>query len=125
MPGQSRRPGPQPTTSTPRSPWPKLAGDEPARVARLSRVSAADQGEVEQLAADDRKFFTQTIAANQGTFTARDWALFLSVAGIWGSSFLFIVFGLEALQPGVVTLLRVGAGAAALALVPRQRVAIE
>ena len=33
---------------------------------------------------DDRKFFTPTTAANQGTFTARDWALFLSVAGHLG-----------------------------------------
>ncbi len=74
---------------------------------------------------DDRKLFVPTTAANQGTFTARDWALFLSVAGIWGSSFLFIAVGLEAMQPGLVTLLRVGSGAAALALAPRPRVAIE
>ena len=70
---------------------------------------------------DERRLFTATTAANQGTFTGRDWALFLSVAAIWGSSFLFIAVGLESLEPGLVTLLRVGSGAAALALVPRQR----
>jgi drug/metabolite transporter (DMT)-like permease len=88
-------------------------------------VPTVDQGDVGDRALDDRKFFTPTTAANDGTFTVRDWTLFLSVAGIWGSSFLFIAVGLESLQPGLVTLLRVGSGAAALALVPRSRVPIE
>jgi drug/metabolite transporter (DMT)-like permease len=91
----------------------------------LTRVSTVEQGNVGERAAEERKFFNPATAANEGTFTARDWALFLSVAGIWGSSFLFIAVGLEALQPGLVTLLRVGSGALALAFVPRQRVAIE
>lgn len=43
-----------------------------------------------------------------------DWALFLSVAMIWGSSFLLIDLGLDDLTPGAVTLLRVGLGAATL-----------
>lgn len=51
-------------------------------------------------------------------FGPRDWALFLAVSLIWGSSFLLIDIGLDALEPGVVTLLRVGLGAAALALLP-------
>jgi drug/metabolite transporter (DMT)-like permease len=88
-------------------------------------MSTLNEGTVDERAPEDRRFFTPTTAANQGTFTARDWALFLSVAGIWGSSFLFIAVGLESLQPGLVTLLRVGSGALALALVPRARVAIE
>ena len=46
----------------------------------------------------------------------------MSVSGIWGASFLFIDIGLDAMPPGLITLLRVGLGAAALALVPRQRV---
>ena len=56
-------------------------------------------------------------------FTSHDWALFVSVSCIWGASFLFIDIGLDAMPPGLITLLRVGLGAAALALVPRQRVA--
>jgi drug/metabolite transporter (DMT)-like permease len=94
----------------------------------LTDVSIVDEGELGHDGVDrvgQRRFFTPTTAANEGTFTARDWVLFLSVAGIWGSSFLFIAVGLESLQPGLVTLLRVGSGALALALVPRPRRAIE
>lgn len=52
---------------------------------------------------------------------ATDWALFVSLALIWGSSFLFIAIGLDAFHPGLVTLLRVGLGAGFLALIPRTR----
>jgi drug/metabolite transporter (DMT)-like permease len=54
-------------------------------------------------------------------FTSQDWGLFLAVAGIWGSSFLFIDIGLDALPPGVITLMRVGLGALALAALPLPR----
>ena len=54
-------------------------------------------------------------------FTSTDWGLFLSVAVIWGASFLFIDIGLDALPPGVITLLRVGLGAVALAVLPLPR----
>lgn len=54
-------------------------------------------------------------------FTPTDWALFGAVAGIWGSSFLFIDIGLDSLPPGVITLLRVGLGALALAVLPLPR----
>jgi drug/metabolite transporter (DMT)-like permease len=47
--------------------------------------------------------------------------LFLSVAVIWGASFLFIDIGLDALPPGVITLMRVGLGALALAVLPLPR----
>lgn len=72
----------------------------------------------------DRKLFEASTAANDEQFTATDWLLFLSVAGIWGASFLFIAVGLESLPPGVITLLRVGLGAAALAVLPRRRIAV-
>lgn len=52
---------------------------------------------------------------------ATDWGLFVSLALIWGSSFLFIAIGLDAFHPGLVTLLRVGLGAGFLALIPRTR----
>jgi len=49
------------------------------------------------------------------------------VAIIWGASFLFIDIGLDALPPGVITLMRVGLGAVALAVLPlpRQHVRIR
>ena len=54
-------------------------------------------------------------------FTSADWGLFVSVAVIWGASFLFIDIGLDALPPGVITLMRVGLGAFALAVLPLPR----
>ena len=65
------------------------------------------------------RLFQQSTAANEGTFTGQDWALFVAVAGIWGSSFLLIDIGLDALPPGLITLIRVGSGAAALWALPR------
>ncbi len=53
-------------------------------------------------------------ASNDERFDAQDWALFLGVSLIWGSSFLLIAFALEGLTPGMVTLGRVGLGAVAL-----------
>ena len=66
----------------------------------------------------DRKLFTASTADNEGTFTSQDWALFFTVAAIWGSSFLFIDIGLDSLPPGLITLIRVASGAAALWLLP-------
>ena len=55
------------------------------------------------------------------SFGATEWLLLASVAMIWGSSFLFIDIGLEALAPGVIALSRVALGVAALSLVPAAR----
>ncbi|MDF2742264.1 MAG: family transporter, partial [Actinomycetia bacterium] len=41
------------------------------------------------------------------SFGATEWLLLASVALIWGSSFLFIDIGLEALRPGVIAVARV------------------
>jgi drug/metabolite transporter (DMT)-like permease len=54
-------------------------------------------------------------------FTPTDWLVFASIAGIWGASFLLIKVGLEAMEPGLVTFLRVALGAAALNLLPGPR----
>lgn len=58
---------------------------------------------------------------NRNAFSAGDWGLFLSISAIWGASFLFMAIGLDAFHPGLVTLLRVGLGAAALALFRKGR----
>lgn len=54
-------------------------------------------------------------------FTSTDWGLFVTISAIWGASFLFIDIGLDALPPGVITLMRVGLGALALAVLPLPR----
>jgi drug/metabolite transporter (DMT)-like permease len=74
--------------------------------------------------AAQRKMFEQSSAANSGSFTAQDWGLFVSIAAIWGSSFLLIDIALEALPPGVITLIRVGSGALALSVLPKPSVQI-
>lgn len=58
-------------------------------------------------------------------FGAPEWGLLAGIALIWGSSFVFMAIGLESLRPGVISLARVGLGAAALALVPRARRAVD
>ncbi len=58
-------------------------------------------------------------------FSAGDWALFTSIALIWGSSFLLIAISLDSLHPGLITLLRVGLGAVAISLAPRTGRKIE
>jgi drug/metabolite transporter (DMT)-like permease len=55
---------------------------------------------------------------HRGAFAAPEWALFLAIGGIWGSSFLLILIGLESFEPGLITWLRVAFGAAVLWAVP-------
>lgn len=54
-------------------------------------------------------------------FSTTDWAVFGGIGAIWGASFLFIAIGLDALEPGVITLLRVSLGALTLGLLPGSR----
>jgi drug/metabolite transporter (DMT)-like permease len=64
---------------------------------------------------------TTSEGVNREAFSAWDWALFVSVSLIWGSSFLLMAIGLDAFEPGLITVLRVALGAGALWLVPRAR----
>jgi drug/metabolite transporter (DMT)-like permease len=66
------------------------------------------------------------VAGDTGAaFTGSDWAIFCSIALIWGASFLFIAIGLESLEPGVITSLRVSLGAVTLALLPGARMRLQ
>lgn len=62
---------------------------------------------------------------NVGSHTAAygpvEWGLTLTIGLIWGSAFLWIAIGVDALSPGVVALGRVVLGTAALATFPRAR----
>lgn len=58
---------------------------------------------------------------NFGAFTAVDWALVVAVAGIWGSSYLWIDIGLRSIPPAGVTLFRLALGAATLGFFRRAR----
>lgn len=71
------------------------------------------------------RLFRTSQAQNDDHFTPQDWVLFLAVGGIWGASFLFIDIGLDALSPGLITFLRVGLGAAAIAVIPHRRTPID
>jgi drug/metabolite transporter (DMT)-like permease len=54
-------------------------------------------------------------------FGPTEWGLLAAIAAIWGSSFLWIAIGLESFRPGLITVLRIGLGAAALVLFPKAR----
>lgn len=71
------------------------------------------------------RILSTSAGTNVQAFSPTDWALFLAVSLIWGSSFLFIDIALDAFRPGLVTWLRVGLGAGILWLVPRARKPVE
>lgn len=74
-----------------------------------------------------RGVLSTSVGTHRGAFATVDWALFVSIGLIWGSSFLFIAIGLDAFEPGLITWLRVSFGAAVLWLLPAARtpVALE
>lgn len=68
-----------------------------------------------------RGVLSTSAGTHLGAFTTADWGLFVAIGGIWGASFLFIAIGLNAFEPGLVTLLRVAFGAGVLWLFPAAR----
>lgn len=66
-----------------------------------------------------------TASLNPGAFSVGDWALFVSIALIWGSSFLFIAIALDSIEPGLITWGRVALGAAVLNVVPKARTRLD
>jgi drug/metabolite transporter (DMT)-like permease len=67
------------------------------------------------------QILTTSHGTNREAFNAKDWGRFLSLSTIWGSSFLLMAIGLDAFHPGLVTWLRLGFGAAFMALLPQAR----
>ncbi len=65
------------------------------------------------------------VGSNTGAFGWVEWGLLAGTALIWGSSFLLMDVGLDAFNPGVITMLRVLLGAATLALFSKARAPIE
>lgn len=51
--------------------------------------------------------------------------MFLAIGAIWGASFILILIGLESFRPGLLTWLRIVAGATALLMVPGSRAKID
>ncbi|MFP5577121.1 MAG: DMT family transporter [Acidimicrobiia bacterium] len=66
-----------------------------------------------------------TASLNPGAFASGDWGLFVAIALVWGSSFLFIAVALDSIEPGLITWGRVALGAAVLNVVPKARARIE
>lgn len=70
---------------------------------------------------DRQRLAATSAGTHHDAFEATDWGLLAFTALIWGASFLFIDIGLEAFTPPVVAFLRLGLGAATIALFPAAR----
>ncbi|MCB1246808.1 MAG: DMT family transporter, partial [Acidimicrobiia bacterium] len=71
------------------------------------------------------RLLSTTGGTNREAFGTTEWGLLAAVALIWGSSFLFMAIGLETLEPGVITLVRVALGTSAIALFRRSRQPVD
>jgi drug/metabolite transporter (DMT)-like permease len=65
-----------------------------------------------------------SVRAEDRPFDPLDWVLLSVLSLIWGASFLFMAIGLEAFEPGLVTLLRVGFGALTIAFLPASHASV-
>ena len=71
------------------------------------------------------RLISTAAGTHQEAFGPIEWGLLAAIAGIWGSSFLLMAIGLEAFEPAVITLARIGLGVLALSLVPKARRPVE
>ena len=69
--------------------------------------------------------FSTAAGTQRGPFGWPEWSLLAGVALIWGSSYLLIAIGLEALEPAVITWVRVILGFAVLVGLPAARRPVE
>lgn len=69
------------------------------------------------------RFSTQ--GSQLGPFGLLEWSLLTGVAGIWGSSYLFIEIGLESLAPPTITWMRATLGFLVLVVLPASRRKVE
>jgi drug/metabolite transporter (DMT)-like permease len=68
-----------------------------------------------------RRLVETSEGASMDAYGSQEWALLAFTALVWGSSFFWMDLGLDAFAPGVITVARIGLGAATLALFPRAR----
>jgi drug/metabolite transporter (DMT)-like permease len=68
-----------------------------------------------------RRYLATADGTSTAAFDSTDWALTVTVAVIWGSSFLWIAIGLDSIAPSVVAFARLLLGAGALWLYPPAR----
>jgi drug/metabolite transporter (DMT)-like permease len=68
-----------------------------------------------------RRVISTAEGSRPEAFGPTEWGLLSGIAIIWGSSFLFIAYGLDHFHPAVVALARLSLGTATLALIPRAR----
>ena len=64
---------------------------------------------------------TKRTRTQYDAFAPTDWALLVTVAAIWGASFLFIEIGVDHFHPSVVAFLRLFFGVAVLSMFPAAR----
>jgi drug/metabolite transporter (DMT)-like permease len=65
------------------------------------------------------------VDSTTAAFSPSDWATFSAIGLVWGASFLFIAIGLESLEPGLITSLRLSLGGITLALLPGSRIRLK
>lgn len=80
-----------------------------------------DPEAVPAAAAASRRLLVTAEGTSSAAFSPLDWALVLSIATVWGGSFLLIAEALESMQPGVIALVRLAFGWLTLSAIPAAR----
>lgn len=92
----------------------------------LKNTNTGSVGDPGAPAKPNRPRLLSTAEGTRSTaFGWAEWALLVSVALIWGSSFLWIDIGLQGLRPGVIATCRLLLGAAALLCFPQARKPVD